>query len=393
MGAHAFLPPSSAFRWVRCALSASLEAAYPEVEESTHTLEGTAAHWCVQMLLQGTPAAVGVQAPNGVAVTLQMIEAAELVRDTIAERLGPGWESRIVIERPVAIPRVHPTHNWGTPDIRAWSRMLNSGRLLLTVVDFKFGYEVVEAFENWQMIDYSAGILDEAGVNGLDDQETVVEMIVIQPRAYHRAGPVRSWRVAASDLRPYVNQLAMAAEAALAPNPGGTVTPEGCKDCTGRAHCEALQRAGYAAADKGGQFGALELSPLALGLELRELTRAKALLDARVSGMETQAEALMRRGVLVPFWMMEDSVGRLAWTKPDAEVFALGEMLGVRFEKAPELVTPTQAKTAARAIARSQKLDSETYDALIDSYASRPTGAKKLVADDGSAARLTFGKS
>lgn len=383
MSAHAFLAPSSAHRWVRCPLSASLEAAYPETEASPSSLEGTAAHWVVQMLLQGTPAALDMQAPNGVAVTQEMLEAAELVRDDIVATLGPQWAQSLVVERRVEIPRVHPTHNWGTPDYRAWSR-LNNGRLCLHLWDFKFGHGIVDAFENWQLIDYAAGLLTEAGIDGLRDQETVVDMCVIQPRAYHRDGPVRRWRVVASDLRDSINRLANSAAEALGANPKACPTPEGCKDCLGRHACEALQRAAYAAADKGGQYGALDLSPHALGLELRALKRAQALLEARTTGLEAQAVAAIKAGALVPFWMMEAVPGRLAWSRPAEEVFALGEMLGLKLQKDPEPITPTQAKAAAKAA----KIDG----ALFDAYATRPAGAAKLVADTGAKAQLIFSK-
>ena len=83
MSEHAFLAPSSAFRWVHCAAAPSMEAAYPELEPSPESLEGTAAHWVVQMLLQGTPVSLGTQAPNGVAVTEEMLEGAELVQEDI----------------------------------------------------------------------------------------------------------------------------------------------------------------------------------------------------------------------------------------------------------------------------------------------------------------------
>lgn len=384
MSAHAFLAPSSAFRWVRCALSASLEAAYPETEDSPASLEGTAAHWVVQMLLKGTPVALDMQAPNGVAVTRDMLEAAELVRDEALTVLGAEGIGGLVIESPVQIPRVHPAHNWGTPDYRAWSR-LNNGRLCLHVWDFKYGHGIVEVFENWQLLDYVAGILDEANIDGLQEQEVVVDMAIIQPRAFHRSGPVRHWRACAADLRAYFNQLANAAGAALAPDPPATPTPEGCEHCLGRRACEALQRAAYHAADKGGQYGALDLSPHALGLELRALKRAQALLEARISGIEAQAVAFIKAGQLVPFWMMESVPGRLAWTKPAPEIFALGEMLGLKLQKDPEPITPAQAKAAAKAA----KIDG----ALFDAYASRPVGAAKLVADDGSKARLTFGNT
>jgi hypothetical protein len=388
-GAHAPLAPSAAARWVRCALSVSLEAAFPETEESPESLEGSAAHWVNQMLLQGTPAALGTQAPNGVVVTQEMLEGAEMVRDDIAATLGPDWAKYVVVEQRVQIPLVHPTHNWGTPDYRAWSR-LPDGRLCLHVWDYKFGHGIVEAFENWQLIDYSIGLLTEAGASGLLTLETAVDLRVIQPRAFHRQGPVRSWRVRAEDLVPYLERLKAAAAEATGPNPSATPDPDACEHCLGRHACEALQRAAYVAADKGRQYGRLDLSPHALGLEQRALVRARALLDARISGNEAQIVAEIKRGALVPFWMMESVPGRLAWTKPPSEIFALGEMLELDLKKEAEPITPTQAKAAAKAKAKAQGLDGKTYDALIDAYASRPTGAAKLVADDGTKARLTF---
>lgn len=380
MSEHAFLAPSSAARWVQCALSASLEAAYPETEASPASLEGTAAHWAVQMLLQGTPVAIDTQAPNGVAVTLEMLQAAELVRDDILQTLGADWAKYLAIERRVQIPRVHP-QNWGTPDYRAWSR-LNNGRLCLHVWDFKYGHEIVEAFENWQMIDYTAGILGEAGINGQQDQETVVEMVVIQPRAYHRDGPVRRWRAVASDLRAHINRLAMAAEDATSVKPTASPHTDACKNCKGRHACEALQRAAYFAADYGKHYTPLELTPHALGLELRTLTRAKALLEARVSGLEAQAASKIKSGTLVPFWSLESSPGRLAWSKPVGEVMALGQMLGLDLAAEPDVITPTQAKAKAK----TAKIAPEIFDA----YATRPAGSAKLTIDDGSKARRIF---
>lgn len=380
MSEHAFLAPSSAARWVRCAQSASLEAAYPEKEASPSSLEGTAAHWVVQMLLLGHMVEIDMQAPNGVAVTEEMLEAAEIVKDDIIQTLGPDWAQVLIVEQRVHIRRVHESANWGTPDYRAWTR-LGDGRPVLHIWDFKYGHGIVEAFENWQLIDYVAGALDEVGTNGLQDQNTVVDMVVIQPRAYHRDGPVRRWKCLASDLRGYVNRLAMAADDAMSVTPTASPHPEACENCKGRHACQALQRAAYFAADYGQQSGAVDLSPHALGLELRALHRAQALLEARISGLEAQAVAQIKGGSLVPFWSLESTPGRLAWSKPVAEVLALGQMMGLDLAKPPEALTPVQAKKAG------------LPEALVNTYATRPTGAAKLTADTGVKARLTFSSS
>jgi hypothetical protein len=374
-GAHAFLPPSAAARWGVCALSAALEAAYPEAEESPESLEGTAAHWVVEGYLRGVAVAVDIQAPNGVAVTQEMVEGAELVVQTIETTLGPRWREMLVIERRVQVPNVHPAHCWGKPDYYAWA-VLPDGRRVLFLFDYKFGHGLVEVIENQQLITYTSGLFSE--VPNLDDQNTVVVMAIIQPRGYHRDGAVRWWKIRGSEIRAHVNILHMQAEKATGPNPPALPDPDACKNCKGRHACEALQRAAYLAADKAQQATAIDLSPLALGIELRMLTRAQKLLEARVSGLEAQAGAEIKRGKLVPYWMLDAIPGRLGWNKPDAEVIMLGAIYGIDIAKPPEPVTPTQAIKKG--------LPAE----LVGAYASRPTGASKLTYDDGTKARLTF---
>lgn len=381
MSAHAFLPPSSAGRWRYCALSASLEAAYPEIEKSPESMEGEAAHWVVQMLFQGTPAAIGMQAPNGVAVTLEMIDGAELAREEIVRVLGPDFAQFLVVERRVNMPRVHPTHNWGTPDYRAWVR-LPDGRLCLYLWDYKFGHGIVEVYENWQFAEYAEGCLYEAGIDLSQESEVSIVLCVIQPRAPHKQGPVRSWETKASVIRRMIGELAVAAAEALGPNPSATPTPDGCRNCKGRHACEALQREAFEGVAMAYQLGAYDLSPHALGLELRTLERALELMKARASGLATQAEMTIKQGQHVPGWALDSVPGRLAWNKPKGEVFALGDMLGLDLRKESDPITPTQAKDAAKRKGISPE--------LFNAFSERNAGAVKLIYDDGSKMRLIF---
>lgn len=378
MSAHAFLAPSSAHRWVVCALAPHLEARFPETEPSPESLEGTAAHWVVEEYLNGFVRTVGELAPNGVPTTQEMIESAELVGEDIQRTLGPDWRRLLRIEQQVPIPQVHPRHNWGTPDYTARAT-LPDGRKCLYIWDFKFGHGIVEVVENWQLIDYAAGLLD--------DDVDLVEFAIIQPRAYHREGTVRRWRVFAVALEPYTLRLREAAEKATADGglPPATLSPKGCKHCKGRHACEALQRTAYDSMSAAQQYGMLELDAQALGIELRLLTHGRALLDARISGLEAQAEALFKRGESVPFWTIERAPGRLAWTCGPEEVFSIGDDLGVNLRKPPEPVTPTQAKTAAKKAGVS-----EIFEVLTSEYTERKEGNAKLRPDDGAKARLIF---
>lgn len=282
--------------------------------------------------------------------------------------------NRLHVEEPVRIPSVHG-ENWGTPD--AWYYDTSKGTLFIW--DMKFGHGFVDCFENWQILDYAAGILDSLGIDGAADQHIRVKMTIVQPRSYHRDGPVRSWSVMASDLRPYFNKLRAAAEAATSMAPVATVDPvRACKHCPGRHACEAFQRAAYTGFDVAMASAPLELSPHALGLELRMIQHYVKVLTARATGLEEQALATIRRGQIVPFFGVEQSAGREAWTRPVEEVIALGDMMGVALAK-PGAITPKQAIKAG--------LPAE----VVAQYSETPRGAIKLVPDNGTAARKIFG--
>jgi hypothetical protein len=372
--AHSILAPSSAARWVACAGSVLLEAMYPETEaERTEAAEGTAAHWAASELLSSRQVAEGQVAPNGVVLTAEMIEGAELyvAHVWLARRADPG--ALLHVEDRIEIPRVHDL-NWGTPD--AW--IYSGASLTLDVYDFKFGHGFVSEFENWQLIDYTAGILDALDIDGQTDQALRVNMHIVQPRAYHRAGPIRTWSVIASDLRPYINRLAMAASAALAPGAKCSPNPE-CVHCRGRHACEALQLDAYRSAQISGSSIPVEMTPAALGLELHFLRAAAKRLEGRITGIEEQVAQNLAQGHRVPFFAMVQSHGREVWAKPVDEVLGLGQLFGVDIAKR-DAITPKQAVKAG--------LPAE----VVAQYTTR-SSSLKLEADDGSDARRVFGGS
>ena len=203
MTEHSKLPPSSAARRVACPGSRALEAMYPEDKESPFAKEGEAAHWVASELLRSCES-FPTYAPNGEFITQEMFKGADLYYDSIATVLNRFYGmvdyTQLSIEQRVDISRIHPDC-WGTPD--CWLYHAPE----LHIWDYKFGHGFVEVFENWQLIEYAAGILDRLGVNGIADQHTTIYFYIIQPRNFHRLGPVRTWRVKASDLRSYFNIL------------------------------------------------------------------------------------------------------------------------------------------------------------------------------------------
>lgn len=346
---------------------------YP-THDTPEAMEGTAAHWGFEEILRGQDIAEGLIAPNGIALTDEMVEAAYLFVEDIDNALRAAHldRSHLQVERRTIIPAVSE-HNWGTPDVWFWDHAMRR----LHLFDYKYGHRHIEVFENWQLVDYSLGVLDSLFPDGYDDQTITIEFKICQPRSYHREGPVRAWKTRASDLREQTNKLAAAALRALT-NPQQIPNDE-CEFCPGRHACEALQASAYRAADKAYAVTPLELSPAAAGLELLMLRRAMMRLKARVSGLEEQAEQTIRGGVLVPHWRLAQTSGGRETFKSEAveAVKAIGLCYGKDLSKTV-LLTPKQA------------VDKGVPREVLAAFINPASSGVKLAEDDGSAARKAF---
>lgn len=378
--AHAFLAPSSADRWFYCSGSAWMESQFPDLSDPTASAEGDAAHWVMHQVLTTLIEArsmIGTHAPNGVLVTEAMVDAVELLRDDVAAKLGPQWREAARVEyRTQPIRRIHESACWGTVDVHGWGQV--NSQWVLFVWDFKFGFKRVEVFENKQIVAYTAGLLAEYQIDGLRDQSTPCRLAICQPRAYHADGPLREWRVMASDLRALINQLSMAAEEATGSAPTCRPRASACENCRARAHCDALQEAAYRGMDLARQAIPRELSAEAAGLELVHLTEAAKLMEARLSGLEEVVKYKLGQGERVPHWRMAPGAASPKWNRSESEIAMLGRALGLDLTKPVDVITPTQAKAKG------------VPESLLKMYSTVPTTALKLTRDDGASVRRIF---
>lgn len=360
MTTHAPFAPSGLATIVACPGAFKMRKLYPEDEDSPSAMEGTAAHWVASEMLLGRTHAAGELAPNGVAVTEEMLDGAEMYADALAPYLDGAK-----IETPVSCASIH-ADCYGTPD---FSRLREN---TLIVADYKFGHRHVEVFENWQLLAYAAGEMFYWHGEG----ELEIIFLIIQPRSYHRDGPVREWRMPASELPAYVERLRAACIAAEQPD-APCVPSIHCQDCSASHACPALQNAAYSALDIAGQSAPLELTPEATGLELRIIEWAIERLKARQSGLSEQAQAMLRSGTSVPGYALEAGTGREKWAKSVEEVIALGGMMGVNVSK-PGVITPKQAIKAG--------LPAE----IVRAYSETPVGEVKLVRSNEKQLRKVF---
>jgi len=366
------LRPSSAERWVPCPGSVVLQEAFPEPTDSENDAarEGTAAHFALESLLTNKPIVPGVIAPNGVVITAEMIEGAE---QCVLDVISVAGTDPVFVEQRVTVPRIHDTECAGTPDV---VHVSSGGRI--TVWDLKFGFGIVEAFENWQLICYALGKLDEiTGGDGLKDQHMTIEMRIVQPRIYHPDGIVRKWTIEASHLRAHANIMKTSADNALGPNPT-TKSGSHCKHCTARANCQTAHHASMNAIDTVSRMTAESIPDEFLATHRATLERAKEAIEHRLTGVDALIISTIQQGSAVEGLALANPLGNLKWNEPDEVILTMAELMGQDLSK-KALITPTQAMR-------------KVGESIVKNLATRSPGKTKIVKSEDTVAALVFGK-
>lgn len=353
---HAYLKPSSAGLTIKCHGSVKMQELHPEDEDSDNAKQGRLAHEVI--------VAYALDLPVPLAATDEMHEGGEIWLECV----GPYIEG-LHVEEKVDCSSVHEL-NWGTPD--AWH--FDGNAMLLRVWDYKFGHRYVEVYENWQLINYALGVVDQLRV---DVSTLRIELTIVQPRCYHADGPVRTWALHGADLLSYAKKLQQAYDIAASDdaktNAGGW-----CRDCSARHACPAVQSGAYHVVEFAGVTTPFNLDSHAISRELRIMREAQAILNARISGLEDEVLSRIKKGEAIPGWSAVQGTGREKWRVPVEEVKALGDMMGVSLvEDKP--ITPRQA------------VKKGLPEMVVAEYTERPAGEIKLVEETTTRAMQIFG--
>jgi hypothetical protein len=354
---------SHAAAWGECPaftrMNSTPQAAIIEAN-ADHTVrnEGTAIHWLAETMIRNPDADVyndiGMKiAPNGVELTDEMFDAAEFYVGVLDRaNSGTPWH----IEQTLHASDIHEQCG-GTPDAFSF-RAASAPEILL--YDLKGGYRPVEVFPNPQLTGYLSAILTK--YPQFNRPETLVTLAIVQPRAYHSDGPVRVHRTSVQYMVPEILKLRDKAHRAMTENLA--VAGPQCDDCAGRASCSVAHAAGMRALEVAGEPDVHDLPVAAIDYELLRIEDAMRMLEARKTGLEAQAQVMIRNGSVFPHFAMRPGSGRLKW-HDDAAAIALGDALGKSLRKPPAPITPTQALKFVP-------------KELIDTMASRTPGAVKL---------------
>ena len=194
--AHSLYSPSSADRWFNCPASPKMSEQVPYTV-SLPAAEGTLLHQISEMKLkdrmEGTDlkgywlGRTEVIEDFEITIDEDMIDCSEQYVDFVNWK-NEEYGGSLLIEEKVMIDEINPKC-WGTADA------IVLGENKISVIDFKSGRWPVEVQRNKQLSIYGLVALSRYG-----DENTTLDLTVVQPRAKHKDGSIRTWRVSAQDL-------------------------------------------------------------------------------------------------------------------------------------------------------------------------------------------------
>jgi len=334
----------------------------PEQEFSEPAEEGTAAAEYLEHLLLNKP--LPAQAANGVYFDDDMAfygkrTAQRILSDAESDLVAEdhvGWQTRSGIKLP------------GRLDARFIKRTT------LYIDDYKYGWGIIEAQKNWQLIGYAIGTIIKLGRVFPE-----IVMRIHQPRPHHEDGEVREWKITYNELLEYKEQIEVRMEQ-IAAGYKQLQTSDKCKYCQGAAEsCPALNRLFYRSLEVSYDFTQDTLNDAELAQQLDQINRASEVLKLKKDSVEQLAKSRIKLGGIIPGYMTEARYGDRKW-KGGVSPKTIKVLTGLNI---------TEEKMLSPAKAEKLGVPAEVVNKLIDRYYM---GHKLVCKDAGAYADKIFGE-
>lgn len=343
MGSHAKLAPSSAKRWMTCPASVAREANYPDKGGQAADW-GTAAHAILEqaLLTQVHPLDVNI---DDLSVESEMDDWAP------AYRLIDRWDTPDLLEMRttaqvayeyvlfqgdlLAESTVNPGGLIGRDDCYGTADIQVHNPNLLEVVDLKGGKGVIVEPTDPQLKLYGVGALYQNPVK-FRPESTTVKLTIVQPRAPHPDGPIRSIEMPAQELLDWMEtEVRQAAAATDDPNAPAVPSQDACRFCKAkeeagcREHTEYCMGAATAVfkpvavgGDRAELAKSLTRNPEQLSAEeIRFILDNEKLISGWLGAVRNYASSTLLRGGKIPGYKMVAGRSQRKWNADQEDLF------------------------------------------------------------------------
>lgn len=300
--AHSELGASNAARWMACPASPAACRGMPSTAGADAAL-GTAAHALGERcLIDGSNACDHIGSTfEGHVVDADMAADVQVYLDVVREYLRQNPKARLSVEERVDLSWIHPAM-FGTADaliVEPWGECI--------VIDYKNGTRPVEVADNPQLAYYGLGAYFDRDVRR-------ITCVVVQPRAIHPDGPVRSVTYSHEQMGEWADRFRAAAAATERPD-APRVPGDHCGYCPASATCPELHRHAVTVAQA--EFAAVlkpppptTLTPAQLALVLDHADT----IETWITAVRRHALALAEGGHPVPgYKLVEGRRGGRKW--------------------------------------------------------------------------------
>lgn len=373
---HATLGASSAYRWMTCAGSVKLSANIPR-KDTQYSLEGTAAHALAEISYNQRldPSNWLGERIESVVVTQEMVDAVRVYVDFL-RGLSVG-DNLVQLEQRFDLSKLNPpAPMFGTSDCTAY---LPAERKLI-VADYKHGAGVaVDVEDNPQLKYYGLGCLLTLRK---DQRVETVELVIVQPRAQHKDGPIRRWECSVEHLLDFSAELVEGAHRAMEPD-APLVPGKHCRFCPAQPMCPELHKeTQLIAASEFAEKPLLDprlLTPEQLG---QVLERADMVEDW-LRSVRNYVQQTLEGGKEVPGWKLVPKRASRVWNS-EADVVAWAKLHDVHQDEIFDRKLKTPA--ALEKVVGKKNLPTHLYASVSSGYtlapASDPRPAVTNVAAD-----------
>jgi hypothetical protein len=347
--AHAEFSASGSARWLNCPGSHALCKKAPPQPESPYALEGTKAHKCLEIILKNhalnNQAAVKkLMAPYSDDMRTHAFNAAVWILKQHLEHPG----SILLSETKIDSSPFTCSGQFGTLDAAIVQEF---GRLM--VIDYKYGAGVAvdpvdeEGELNSQLAYYALGLSYQYNHNF-----TEVELVVIQPRAYHESGEtIRSVVVPIDELLKWHQRFrdgVMATSDKDAPFKAG----KWCKFCAAATICpelkdKAFKDAQIAFTDAAG-ITSLPVPTLVQLPNLGTILNACERLEDWIDKVRQHAIHVLERGEEIEGFKLVQKRATRKWADHASATTQARSKFGKLAFSEPELLSPAQLEKAAK---------------------------------------------